>query len=160
MNRGEGVWYFDGTMYFMDTSGGPVSQGAIWELDLASQVMVCIYSSPNMEVGTMGDNITVSPRGGLLICEDGGKVTDQFGTGLRLMGLADHGEVFIFGKNNMNTTAAQMSALGKATSLAGDYRSNEFAGGCFDPSGRYLFVNIQTPGVTFAITGPWAKGSL
>ena len=26
--------------------------------------------------------------------------------------------------------------------------------------GRYLFVNIQTPGVTFAITGPWAKGSL
>ena len=27
-------------------------------------------------------------------------------------------------------------------------------------SGRYLFVNIQTPGITFAISGPWAKGPL
>ena len=26
MNRGEGVWYFDGKMYFMDTTGGTVSQ--------------------------------------------------------------------------------------------------------------------------------------
>ena len=40
------------------------------------------------------------------------------------------------------------------------YRGNEFCGGCFDPTGRYLFVNIQTPGITFAITGPWANGSL
>ena len=30
----------------------------------------------------------------------------------------------------------------------------------FDPTGRYLFVNVQTPGITFAITGPWAKGPL
>lgn len=160
MNRGEGVWYFEGKMYFMDTSGGPVSQGAIWELDLATQVMVCIYSSPSTLVGTMGDNITVSPRGGLLICEDGSNVADQFGTGLRLMGLADRGEVFIFAKNNIVTTAAQMTAAGKSASLAGDRRGNEFCGGCFDPTGRYLFVNIQTPGVTFAITGPWANGSL
>jgi secreted PhoX family phosphatase len=160
MNRGEGVWYFEGKMYFMDTSGGPVSQGTIWELNLASQVMVCIYSSPSLLVGTMGDNITVSPRGGLLICEDGGNVTDQFGPGLRLMGLAEHGEVFIFAKNNIQVTASQLTAAGKSSSLSGDHRSNEFAGGCFDPTGRYLFVNIQTPGVTFAITGPWAQGSL
>lgn len=160
MNRGEGVWYFGGKMYFMDTSGGLVSQGTIWELDLASQVMVCIYSSPSVNVGTMGDNITVSPRGGLLICEDGGNATDEFGTGLRLMSLHDDGQVSIFAKNNINTTSAQMSAAGKQTSLAGDHRGNEFAGGCFDPTGRYLFVNIQTPGITFAITGPWANGSL
>ncbi|HIV71453.1 MAG TPA: PhoX family protein [Candidatus Aquabacterium excrementipullorum] len=160
MNRGEGVWYFDGKMYFMDTSGGPVSQGTIWELDLASQVMVCIYSSPSTSVGTMGDNITVSPRGGLLICEDGANVTDEFGTGLRLISLHDDGQVSIFAKNNVNVTAAQLSAAGKLTSLADDHRSNEFAGGCFDPTGRYLFVNIQTPGITFAITGPWANGSL
>ena len=25
------------------------------------------------------------------------------------------------------------------------------------PDGRWLFVNIQTPGITFAITGPWSK---
>ena len=44
--------------------------------------------------------------------------------------------------------------------MADDHRDNEFAGACFDPSGRYLFVNIQTPGVTFAITGPWDNGAL
>ena len=160
MNRGEGIWYFEGKQYVMDTSGGPVSQGTIWELDLASQTLKCIYASPSINVGNMGDNITVSPKGGILICEDGGNPTDEFGTGLRLMSLHDDGQVSIFAKNNINTTAADMSAAGKLTSLAGDHRGNEFAGACFDPSGRYLFVNIQTPGVTFAITGPWSKGSL
>lgn len=160
MNRGEGVWYFGGKLYVMDTSGGPVSQGTIWELDLASQVLKCIYSSPSESVGNMGDNITVSPKGGILICEDGGNPTDEFGTGLRLMSLHGDGQVSIFAKNNIVTTSAQMTAAGKLASLAGDHRGNEFCGACFDPSGRYLFVNIQTPGVTFAITGPWAKGSL
>ena len=160
MNRGEGVWYHAGKMYLMDTSGGPVNEGAIWELDLASQVLKCIYSSPSESVGNMGDNITVSPKGGILICEDGGNPTDEFGTGLRLMSLHGDGQVSIFAKNNIVTTSAQMTAAGKLASLAGDHRGNEFCGACFDPSGRYLFVNIQTPGVTFAITGPWAKGSL
>lgn len=160
MNRGEGIWYFNGKLYVMDTSGGPVSQGTIWELDLLSQVMKCIYSSPSISVGTMGDNITVSPRGGILICEDGAAVTDEFGLGLRLMSLHGDGKVSIFAKNNINVTAAQLTAAGKLASLADDHRDNEFCGACFDPSGRYLFVNIQTPGVTFAITGPWAQGSL
>jgi secreted PhoX family phosphatase len=35
---------------------------------------------------------------------------------------------------------------------------NEWCGACFYD--RWLFVNIQTPGVTFAITGPWEKGAL
>ena len=53
-----------------------------------------------------------------------------------------------------------MEGANKLTTLAGDHRGNEFAGACFDPTGRYLFVNIQTPGITFAITGPWARGPL
>ena len=28
------------------------------------------------------------------------------------------------------------------------------------PDGNWLFVNIQTPGVSFAITGPWERGML
>lgn len=35
---------------------------------------------------------------------------------------------------------------------------DEFAGATF--MGEWLFVNIQTPGVTLAITGPWHKGPL
>ena len=36
-----------------------------------------------------------------------------------------------------------------------DYRDSEWAGATFSPDGKTLFVNIQTPGVTLAITGPW-----
>ena len=35
--------------------------------------------------------------------------------------------------------------------LSGD----EFAGACFSGDGRTMFVNIQSPGHTFAIWGPW-----
>ncbi len=160
MNRGEGVWYHAGKMYLMDTSGGPVNEGAIWELDLATQVMTCIFASASTLAGNNGDNITVSPRGHLVICEDGGTVNDQFGPGTRLMGLTGNGGTFIFAKNNINLSSAQLTAAGKLASLAADRRSSEFCGACFDPTGRYLFVNIQTPGVTFAITGPWAKGPI
>ena len=41
-----------------------------------------------------------------------------------------------------------------------DYRVFEFCGACFDPSGKVLFVNIQTPGITFAVWGPWGRGTL
>ncbi|MCX2861492.1 DUF839 domain-containing protein [Paucibacter sp. PLA-PC-4] len=160
MNRGEGIWYYAGKMYVMDTSGGTVNRGAIWELDLASQLITCIYSSASEVVGDAGDNLTVSPRGGIVICEDGGGVTDSFGFGSRLMGLTQEGDTFIFCKNNVNVSAAELSAAGKLASLAGDRRSSEFCGACFDPTGRYLFVNIQTPGITLAITGPWGNGSL
>ena len=30
----------------------------------------------------------------------------------------------------------------------------------FSPDGRVLFVNLYTPGITLAITGPWARGTL
>jgi secreted PhoX family phosphatase len=161
MNRGEGMWYHAGKVYLMDTSGGTVNLGAIWELDLATQVMTCIYSTSGASVGNMGDNITVSPRGGIVICEDASNAAnDEFGLGQRLMGLSPNGDTFIFAKNNVNLSAAQLTAAGKNTGLAGNHVTNEFAGACFDPTGRYLFVNIQTPGITFAITGPWANGTL
>jgi uncharacterized protein len=161
MNRGEGIWYAQGKMYVMDTSGGAVSRGTIWELDLAAQTLTCIYSSPSSLVGNMGDNLTVSPRNAILICEDASTAaTDSFGFGQRLMGLTGAGDAYIFSKNNVVLSQDQLNVAGKALSLAGDHRSNEFCGACFDPTGRYLFVNIQTPGITFAITGPWALGPL
>ena len=161
MNRGEGIWYAQGKMFVMDTSGGAVQRGTIWELDLASQVLTCIYSSPSALVGNMGDNLTVSPRNAILICEDASTAaTDAFGFGQRLMGITGQGDAYIFAKNNVVLSQAQLNAAGKLATLEGDHRANEFAGACFDPTGRYLFVNIQTPGITFAIAGPWANGPL
>jgi secreted PhoX family phosphatase len=36
-------------------------------------------------------------------------------------------------------------------------RHRQFTGPTFSPDGKILFVNIQAPGITLAITGPWEK---
>jgi len=38
--------------------------------------------------------------------------------------------------------------------------SAEFAGANWSPDGNWLFANIQDPGHTYAITGPWQDGAL
>ncbi len=36
----------------------------------------------------------------------------------------------------------------------------EFTGTCYSPDGDVLFGNIQTPGVSFTIRGPFSRGTL
>lgn len=38
--------------------------------------------------------------------------------------------------------------------------ASETAGVVFSPDGEWLFLNIQYPGITLAITGPWHRGAL
>ena len=164
--RGEGIWYSAGKMYMVDTATGVDGanrpgrgEGAVWELDLASMKLKAIFVSDNQLVGNNPDNITVSPRGGIVVCEDGGSSVDPFGTGTRLLGISAEGDSFIFCKNNVNLSAAQIAGADKSVA-PGNYRGSEFAGACWEPSGRVLFCNIQTPGITFAITGPWGVGGV
>jgi uncharacterized protein len=158
MLRGEGIWYHARRMYIVDTAAG--GDGAIWELSLDTMRIKSIYVSAANGGGNNIDNVTVSPRGGILACEDGGSSPDgALGSGARLFGLGFDGLPYLFAKNNVNLTAGEIAAAGKNIA-ADDYTDSEFAGACFDPTGRLLFVNIQTPGITFAITGPWAKGTL
>jgi hypothetical protein len=166
MSRGEGIWYSGGKMFMIDTAAGVdgagrpgQGEGCVWELTLATMRLRAIFVSGAQTAGNNPDNITVSPRGGIVLCEDGGGSTDAFGTGARLLGLNAVGEAFIFGKHNTVLSAAQVGAAGKNVA-AGDYRGTEFAGACFDPTGRVLFVNIYRPGITVAIAGPWARGNL
>lgn len=161
MNRGEGIAFHDGKVYVMDTTGGEVKTGAIWELDLETQILRCIYASKGMLFGNMGDNITVSPRGGLLMCEDANSTAiDEYGAGERLMGLTHKGEIFIFAKNNYEVDAESLVRAGKSAAHVGNMRDSEFCGACFDATGKFLFVNAQEPGITYAITGPWQIGPL
>ena len=123
--------------------------------------MTLLYAAANEVAGNNPDNITISPRGGILTCDDGDAVEDAFGKGNRLMGYTDHGEAYIFAKNNINLSDADLAAMGRTGQFsAKDDRGNEFAGATFDFDGSTLFVNVQTPGVTFAIRGPWATGNL
>jgi uncharacterized protein len=77
-----------------------------------------------------------------------------------LVGLTLDGKTFTFGINNINFLQPGFGTPPNPAILARDYRNQEWAGACYSPDGQWLFVNIQTPGVTFAITGPWGGGPL
>jgi secreted PhoX family phosphatase len=150
MQRLEGAWWGDRAGYFVSTSGGAIQRGQVFEYDPRGEVLTLIYESPAAEDCSSPDNITATPRGGLLLCEDSGLPSAD-----RLIGLAMDGTTFTFAANNVNLRVNYNSAV-----LAGDYRTGEFAGACYSPDGRWLFVNLQEPGITVAITGPWGRGPL
>ena len=145
-SRLEGCWYGnDSKIYIVSTSGG-IGQGQIWEYSPADETIRLLFQSPGAAVLNAPDNITVSPRGGLVLCEDG--------SGAEFMhGLTVDGEIFPFAQNNV-------VLAGERNGFTGDFRGSEWAGACYSPDGKWLFANIQSPGITFAITGPWASGAL
>jgi secreted PhoX family phosphatase len=152
-SRLEGCWWGDQRGYFVSTDGGQAQKGQVFEYDPTAETLKLLYDSPTERDADNPDNITVTPRGGLLLCEDGGEPNLQ--PGERLVGLTFDGGTFTFAVNNMVLATAYNDQI-----PAGDYRQNEWAGACYSPDGRWLFANIQIPGVTFAITGPWGFGPL
>jgi hypothetical protein len=166
MSRGEGICFHAGKFYVVDTTAGISpsgrrghGEGAVWEYDPRRETFRAIFVAGTQLAGDNIDNVTVSPRGGMLLCEDGEPITDEFGAGVRLLGLTAAGESYTFAKNNVVLTPIQLLAAGKRVA-PGDHRGGELAGACFDPAGEVLFVNAQMPGITFAIWGPWARGNL
>ncbi len=139
--RGEGMWFGDGSVYFACTNGGPRLMGQIFrytpspaegapaERDNPGKLRLFIEST-DPSVIENADNITFAPWGDIIGCEDGSG--EQF-----LFGITPAGDVYKLGRNAMN--------------------ESEFAGACFSPDGSTLFVNIQNPGITLAIRGPWKR---
>jgi secreted PhoX family phosphatase len=92
----------------------------------------------------------VSPRGGLVLCEDGDGAE-------YVHGLTTDGEIFQFAENIADLRGG---TAGKSVAPI-NYRGSEWAGSVFEPTnGNWMFLNIQSPGITFAITGPWRQGPL
>jgi uncharacterized protein len=144
--RLEGCWHGNGRIYVVSTNGGNAGQGQVWEYDPAAETLRLLFESPGQEILNSPDNLCVSPRGGLVLCEDGGGI--EF-----VHGLTTDGVIFRFAQNNV-------VLAGERNDISGDFRGSEFAGACYSPDGRWLFFNIQTPGITFAVTGPWGRGAL
>jgi uncharacterized protein len=147
--RLEGCWWGDKTCYFNSTSGGNARAGQIWQYrptEREGGELILVFESPSRAVLEGPDNLCTSPRGGLVICEDGG--SDQF-----VRGLLPDGQLF---------------DLVRAPVQEGKARPTEFAGSCFSPDGRILFFNQQgstrsylnVHGGTFALFGDWARGGL
>lgn len=137
--RPEGLWYHGGALYFSCTRGGASvldespsteygdGRGQIWRLDPHRNRLTLVFQSTDPSVLDLPDNLTVTRRGTVVICEDGGD-----GNFVRL--LNRRGELVDFAQNR---TASP---------------NDEFAGATVSPDGRTLFVNIQAAeGRTFAI---------
>lgn len=151
-SRLEGQVYDDGVVYFTSTQGGGRAEdgthapsgygngfGQVWGYDTRNQTLTCVYQSPGQETLDFPDNVTTSPRGTLVLCEDSSG--DNY-----LRGLTPNGTLWDIALNRIG--------YGTDATRYGD----EFAGSTFSTDGHTLFVNIQSSqGMTFAIWGPWAS---
>ncbi len=143
--RGEGIHIAADSkglreVYFTCTAGGTAKLGQIMRYALSEHEgatdekkspgrLELFVESRDSRVFEYGDNLTVSPQGHLVVCEDraGNKIN-------HLRGITPSGRIY---------TLAQLNA------------GTELAGACFSPDGRVLFVNAQAPGMTLAIRGRW-----
>jgi secreted PhoX family phosphatase len=153
--RPEGCWYSDAKIYFLCTSGGPLGEGQVFQYDIRKQTVKLLYVSADAAVLENPDNLVVTPDGSLLLCEDNSGPTTNPAERLLLF---EDGKISEFARSNLNFTPAGMGSYTRpenGITYNTDLRQNEWAGACFSPDGDWLFVNIQTPGITFAITGPW-----
>jgi secreted PhoX family phosphatase len=144
--RLEGACHRDGRVFVTATNGGNASLGQVWELDIREQELRLVFESPGKHVLNMPDNLVPSPRGGLVLCEDSSDHPC-------IRALTRDGRIGRFARN-----AAVLK--GERNGFRGDFRDREFAGATFSPDGQWLFVNLYTPGLTLAITGPWEEGPL
>jgi secreted PhoX family phosphatase len=128
--RAEGITHHQGSIYFCATSGGREEAGQVWRLELAARRLSLLVEPDDRGLLDGPDNITPAPNGDLIVCEDGDE--DD-----RVRGITPEGRIYTLARNAHN--------------------SSEFAGACFSPDGRTLFVNVQNPGITFAIWGPWDR---
>lgn len=139
--RGEGIHWAENEMFFCCTNGGKAKLGQVMRYvpssyegtdkeSTAPGQLSLFVESPDIETFNYGDNITVSPNGHLIVCED--QYTDEVNN--QLKGITPEGNVYSFARLRWQT---------------------EPAGACFSADGKTLFVNVYSPTRTLAITGPW-----
>ena len=137
-------------VYFTSKAGGRAEAGQVFRLDVASGTLQKIYESTDRNGFSGPDNIIVSPKGCLMICEDrlGLVKKAQY-----LAGFTRAGELFAFCQTNPDLDASFRGHDLRDTALVA-----EWAGVCFSADGQWMFANLYKPGMTFAITGPWQNG--
>ena len=168
-NRLEGCWDGAGSIFFASTSGGDAKSGdvnsdgfvegygQIWEYTprgTSGGQLRLLFESPDGDVLDSPDNIVVSPRGGLVLCEDDASTVNA--------GQNDTSEFFGEDKNRLIGLTLQGTPFPFAENIVND---SELAGACWSADGDFLFVNIfgydeAGSGGTLAITGPWERGAL
>lgn len=120
--------------------------GLVWFYDYADETITLVTYFPHQASGEGAtpkyqdlnfdgpDNVTVTPWGTLVLAEDGLGAS-------HVLSSIPGGPTYAIARNQLNI----------GTAAEPEY--SEFTGPTFSPDGRVLFVNIQTPGLTLAITG-------
>lgn len=142
--RLEGCIAGDDVVYFTATNGGDAHCGQVWAYYPERAELQLVYQSPDAATLDYPDNVVISPRGGLVLCQD------SIGDAQKLYGLTMHGDLFTFARNVVR--------LDGTNGFSGDFSSAEWAGSCFSADGKWLFANVYSPGFSVAITGPWRQG--
>jgi secreted PhoX family phosphatase len=158
----EGIWSGDKGAYIVNSfafaaadlpADATKHDGMVWYYDYSDETITLVTYFPHNTVAeTEGpfpvlkdltfdgpDNVSVTPWGTLILAEDGVR--------------ASHVLSAIPGGP---TDAIARGMLANGTSN-GAPTFSEFTGPTFTPDGKILFVNIQSPGITLAISGPWSK---
>lgn len=132
-NGGEGIWFFDGIVYF--TTKG---DNRLWAHDVALGTLDIVYDAGELvaPILTGVDNITITAAGDVLVCEDGGDM-----------------QVVVITKSG--TIAPVVQIMG--------HPGSEVTGIALDPHRKRLYfssqrgspVNLLTGGITYEVTGPF-----
>jgi secreted PhoX family phosphatase len=143
--RGEGLCVAGDQFAFACSIGGPARLGQVFNYtpspyegtDREKEIPGELTLIAQADEGSLlknGDNLVMAPWGDLLACEDT-EDTEDGTNNCAIVGIRPDGSQYLVANNA--------------------YSNSELAGVCFSPDGRTLFVNIQYPGTTIAITGPW-----
>ena len=163
---GEGCTWRDDHVVFDSSDGGDIGRGQIWSyratthrggLDEEGELTL-LFESTDKHVLDFPDNMCTSPGGGIVVVEDG----DDRQNFIR--GLLPDGSMITLGQNLVDVRRQLIDASGKLYDpkvpdddfgVEDGVGRSEFAGPRFSQDGTWLFVNIQVPGITCAITGDW-----
>jgi len=125
--------------------------GMVWFYSYADHTITLVTYFPHQTTTDSGmkprydgvvfdgpDNVAVTPWGTLVLAEDGVGAS-------HVLSSVPGGATYAIARNQLNI----------GTEAEPEF--SEFTGPTFSADGKVLFVNIQTPGITLAITGPWEK---
>ncbi|OCA87767.1 hypothetical protein A8F94_07925 [Bacillus sp. FJAT-27225] len=129
-SRLEGAFFQSGVFWFDDTSAGEKKLGRVYRYIPHTNTLELFYEGNDAKDMEYPDNICMTPWGDLWIAEDGSGQD-------RLLGITPEGNVYVFAANRLS--------------------DSELAGPTFSPDGNTMFLNIQDPGKTFAIWGPFQR---
>jgi len=148
----EGVWGTDEGVYVVNSyawedgelpADAAPHDGMVWFYDYRAETIQLVTYFPHQTTAEEGaparytdltfdgpDNVTVTPWGSLVLAEDGAGAS-------HVLSAFPGGPTYAIARNQLN--------------------DSEFCGPTFSADGKVLFVNMQDPGLTLAITGPWKK---